>query len=145
MLFYLEGINLSGIPATAFMPVVGFYAGRSSYSFGLILVIAIFAGILGNLTFYLAAYKLGEKLYDKVYNKFSKARKALSRAMGLSMKYGDKVCFIGRLIPGIRAFVSLTAGIFKVKPRIFALYSSMGIFVWDFTLLFAGYFIAINR
>lgn len=143
-LFYLEGVNLSGIPASIFMPAVGFYSGTGKYSFIVIFFIAVFAGLLGNLTYYGAAYKVGEKLCDKVTHKFPKTRKPLSKAIALSEKYGDKACFIGRLIPGIRVFISLISGIFRVRLKRFTIYSALGIIVWDFVAIFIGYLVAVK-
>jgi len=145
ILLYLEGLNLSGIPATVIMPAVGFYIGERNYSFAFLFFIAIVAGILGNLTYYWIASKLGKRIYDKIYNKFPSTQKPLDKAMSLSTKYGDKACFIGRLIPGVRAFVSLISGIFRIELKKFTLYSLLGIVVWDFIAIFTGYMVAIKR
>jgi len=144
-LLYLEALNLSGIPATVLMPAIGFYIGQGKYSFVLIFVIALLAGALGNLTYYWLAFKLGAKMYHKTYNKFPSAQKPLKQAMYLSEKYGDKACLVGRLIPGVRAFVSIIPGIFRMKFRTFAVYSILGIAVWDFATLLIGYYIYLQQ
>ncbi|WP_455505242.1 DedA family protein [Clostridium sp.] len=64
--------------------------------------------------------------------------------MNMSNKYGTKICLFGRLIPSIRSWISLVAGIFKVKLRDFLLYSSIGIFIWDILLILVGYLIPIK-
>ena len=67
-------------------------------------------------------------------------RKSLDKSMAVINKYGPKACFIGRLLPGARTFVSLVAGIFKVSFKDFLIYSSFGIAIWNFVLIFLGYF-----
>lgn len=142
-ILYLESLGLSGVPATVIMPAIGFFIAESAYSFGYIFLIAVLAGITGNMTYYFIAYKMGDSLYDKIYNKFPKTQKPLDKAKALSKKYGKKACLVGRLIPGVRAFISLVFGIFRINPRDFTLYSLIGIIIWDFVTIFAGYFIAV--
>ncbi len=142
-LLYLESLNLSGIPATVVMPAIGFFIAGSEYSFGYIYLIAVIAGIIGNLTYYFIAHKFGARIYHKVYNKFPKTQKSLDKATRLSEKHGKKACLIGRLIPGVRGFITLIWGIFRVNPREFAVYSLIGIIIWDFVAIFSGYFIAV--
>ncbi len=141
---YLEALNLSGIPATVLMPAVGFYIKERHYSFLFIFMIAMTAGILGNLTYYLLAYRLGRKMYHKVYSRFPRTQKPLDKAMHISEKYGSKACFIGRLIPGVRAFISIVSGVFKIEFRPFMLYSLLGIGLWNLITLLIGYLMAIG-
>ncbi|WP_069998809.1 DedA family protein [Cellulosilyticum sp. I15G10I2] len=142
-LLYLESLNLSGIPATIIMPAIGFFIAESQYSFGYIFLIAVIAGVIGNLTYYFIAYKFGAKIYDKVYSKFPKTQNSLNKAKAMSEKYDKKACLIGRLIPGVRGFITLISGIFSIEPRTFAVYSLAGIIIWDFVTIFSGYFIAV--
>lgn len=140
VIMYLEGLNLTGIPALVIMPAIGVYIGNSNYDFIYIFSVSLVASILGNLTYYIIAYKIGRKIYDKIYDKFPKMRKALRKAMYFSDKYGAKACFIGRIVPGARTFVSLTSGIFQIKFKDFFIYSSVGIGIWNFIFIFIGYF-----
>ena len=64
--------------------------------------------------------------------------------MAASEKYGNKACLIGRFIPPVRSFISLIAGIFKMKFKEFFLYSSIGICIWDLILILVGYLIPIS-
>lgn len=140
IIMYLEGLNLTGIPAIVIMPAIGVYISQSGHNFVYIYGIALVSSILGNLTYYIISNKLGGVIYDKIYDKFPIMRKSLDKSMSVTQKYGPKACFIGRLFPGARTFVSLVAGIFKVTFRDFIIYSSLGIAIWNFVLIFLGYF-----
>ena len=141
---FLESLNLTGIPSTIILPAIGILISLNNLSIIKILLLTSFASILGNIVFYFISYKFGSKIYDYLYNKFPKLQKCFDKAMNMSNKYGTKICLFGRLIPSIRSWISLVAGIFKVKLRDFLLYSSIGIFIWDILLILVGYLIPIK-
>ena len=144
IIMFLESLNLTGIPSTIIFPAIGILISLNNLSIIKILLLTIFASILGNIVFYFISYKFGSKIYDYLYNKFPKLQKCFDKAMNMSNKYGTKICLFGRLIPSIRSWISLVAGIFKVKLRDFLLYSSIGIFIWDILLILVGYLIPIK-
>ena len=144
IIMFLESLNLTGIPSTIILPAIGILISLNNLSIIKILLLTIFASILGNIVFYFISYKFGSKIYDYLYNKFPKLQKCFDKAMNISNKYGTKICLFGRLIPSIRSWISLVAGIFKVKLRDFLLYSSIGIFIWDILLILVGYLIPIK-
>ena len=144
IIMFLESLNLTGIPSTIILPAIGILISLNNLSIIKLLLLTIFASILGNIVFYFISYKFGSKIYDYLYNKFPKLQKCFDKAMNMSNKYGTKICLFGRLIPSIRSWISLVAGIFKVKLRDFLLYSSIGIFIWDILLILVGYLIPIK-
>ncbi|WP_195959338.1 DedA family protein [Clostridium saudiense] len=144
IIMFLESLNLTGIPSTIILPAIGILISLNNLSIIKILLLTIFASILGNIVFYFISYKFGSKIYDYLYNKFPKLQKCFDKAMNMSNKYGTKICLFGRLIPSIRSWISLVAGIFKVKLMDFILYSSIGIFIWDILLILVGYLIPIK-
>lgn len=144
IIMFLESLNLTGIPSTIILPAIGILISLNNLSIIKILLLTIFASILGNIVFYFISYKFGSKIYDYLYNKFPKLQKCFDKAMNMSNKYGTKICLFGRLIPSIRSWISLVTGIFKVKLRDFLLYSSIGIFIWDILLILVGYLIPIK-
>lgn len=144
IIMFLESLNLTGIPSTIILPAIGILISLNNLSIIKILLLTIFASILGNIVFYFISYKFGSKIYDYLYNKFPKLQKCFDKAMNMSNKYGTKICLFGRLIPSIRSWISLVAGIFKVKLRDFLLYSSIGIFIWDILLILVGYLIPLK-
>ena len=70
LLIFLEGLNLTGIPAIVIMPAIGFSIYTSSYSFFFIYLISVLAAILACLAYYAVSYKFGGALYDFFYQKY---------------------------------------------------------------------------
>ncbi len=136
---YLEGLNLTGIPAVVLLPTIGLFIRYSAHGFMTILGIAILGSMLGNMTYYIVVRHVGPKIYNYFYNKFKGIRKSLDKAQKISKQYGNKVCLIGRIIPGVRTVVSLLAGTFEVGVKDFIAYSFIGISIWNFTFILLGY------
>lgn len=141
IIMYLEGLNLTGIPAIVILPTIGAFSANSVYPLMIVVGITILASLLGNLTYYIVIRCLGGKIYDWIYNKFAGMRKSLDKAQVLSDRYGNGLCLVGRLIPGVRTVVSLVAGTFRVQPIIFIIFSALGILVWNLVLIYMGYIV----
>ena len=59
-------------------------------------------------------------------------------------KYGTGAVFFGRLLPVVRTFISLPAGIEKMPPGRFTLYTTVGCIPWVFALTGVGYALGQN-
>lgn len=140
VIMYLESLNLTGIPAIVIIPAIGIFIKDSGHSFLVVLAIASLASILGSITYYLVSSKFGDTIYNFFYNKFPSTQKSLRKAKDVAEKYGAKMCLVGRMIPTVRTFISLMAGIFKINFKDYIIYSALGILVWNLVLISLGYF-----
>ena len=126
------------IPSEIIMPFSGYlvFEGR----FGLLTV--VIWGTLGNLVGSLAAYLLGyyggRPLIEK-YGKFILiSHHELETAQKWFQKYGGLSVFFSRMLPAVRTFISLPAGIAKMPFLKFCFYTFLGSLPWSFTLTYAG-------
>src|ERR671931_510924 len=126
------------IPSEIIMPFSGFLV--SIGKLGLIGV--ILAGSFGNLVGSILTYYLGIKAGRKFVLKYGKyilfKKKHLETTENLFKKYGDGISFVGRLLPGIRTYVSLPAGIGKTNFTKFVTYTFAGSLVWNSILVYVG-------
>lgn len=76
-------------------------------------------------------FLINAKHYDKTENFFK--------------KHGSITTFNGRLIPGVRQFISLPAGIFKMNFAKFFLYTWVWAWIWNIVLLAIWYIAGENR
>ena len=58
--------------------------------------------------------------------------------IALVEKYGDWAFFICRMLPVIRTFISLPAGILRARKRIFFTLTFLGSLVWSYLLVYVG-------
>jgi membrane protein DedA with SNARE-associated domain len=137
LLMVLESA-LIPIPSEIIMPFSGFLVTTGSLgSIGVIL-----AGSLGNLVGSIATYFLGIKLGRAFLIKYGKylffRPKHLVFTEELFRKYGEKIVFVGRLLPVVRTYVSLPAGIGRTNFFKFAVYTLAGSLIWNTILTYAG-------
>jgi len=98
---------------------------------------------LGAFVIYLIALKLGRVGLAK-YMKYAKINpEKLTKADKWFEKYGDKSVLLGRLIPGIRELVSIPAGIFRMNPKKFLIYTFIGSCSWSILLTVVGYYLGV--
>ena len=53
-------------------------------------------------------------------------------------KYGDWAFFLCRMLPVVRTFISLPAGILRARKRIFFTLTFLGSLVWSYVLVYVG-------
>jgi membrane protein DedA with SNARE-associated domain len=126
------------IPSEIIMPFSGFLVTTGKLgSIGVIL-----AGSFGNLVGSILTYYLGIRLGRAFLIKYGKyiffRLHHLVWMEQLFQKYGDKIAFVGRLLPGVRTYVSLPAGIGKTNLLKFAIYTLVGSIIWNSLLTYVG-------
>ena len=124
-------------------------AGYLAYKGEMNLLLAILAGTLGSLTGALFNYYLAVKLgrpfllrYGK-YVMFSEA--SLRKMEDFFARHGHISTFTGRLIPVVRQYISLPAGLARMNLAVFSFYTSLGAGIWVAILALLGYFIGGNE
>lgn len=126
------------IPSEIIMPFSGFLASTGKLNY----VGVVLAGSFGNLVGSILTYYLGINVGRKVILKYGKyiffKKEHLELTENLFNKYGDRVSFVGRLLPGIRTYVSLPAGIGKTKFTKFVIYTLAGSLIWNSMLTYVG-------
>lgn len=132
------------IPSEITMPFAGFLAQKGELN----LFLVILAGAFGNLTGSLIAYGVGFYLEEHVILKFvDKYGKFLlitkddySKSMNWLKKYGDAVAFFSRILPAIRTFISLPAGLSEMNIWKFSIFTFLGSLIWSAFLAYVGFY-----
>ncbi|AYD39143.1 DedA family protein [Clostridium fermenticellae] len=127
------------IPSEAILP----FGGYLSYTGRLNLISTIIIGTLGGTFGSIAAYYLGRlggrPLVEKYADKLRLSKSKIEKSDQYFNKYGDKIVFYSRLLPIIRTFISLPAGISKMEFKKFTVYTFLGSLLWSIVLGYAGY------
>jgi membrane protein DedA with SNARE-associated domain len=106
------------------------------------LVGIVLAGLGGNLVGSLVAYAVGRTggrpVLDR-YGKYVLLRKSeLDKAEEFFVKHGQSAVFLGRMVPLVRAFVSLPAGIAQMRAVPFTVLTLLGSLPWVLGLAIGG-------
>ena len=135
----------TGLVVTPFLPgdsllfALGALAGISGeLHLGLLLVLLISAGILGDGVNYHIGKYLGIKVFEKDSRFFK--RKHLELTNSFYDKYGGFTIVVARFAPIVRTFAPFVAGIGAMKYKKFIIYNIVGAIAWVGTFLLAGYF-----
>jgi len=124
-------------------------AGISAAHGGMNIYIAITCGVLGNasgalLSYYLAS-SIGRSVLFYIGKYFFVKPATIVKIEEFFKNHGPISVFLGRLIPGVRHFISLFAGIAKMDLRKFFIYTVTGSAIWTTTLTVLGFFIGENQ
>jgi membrane protein DedA with SNARE-associated domain len=126
------------IPSEATMLFAGFNVSRGEYS----LVAATAVGAVANLVGSWLAYWLGYvgrvDLLEKHGRKLHVKKSHLDWADRWFERHGDATVFFARMLPIIRTFISLPAGVARMPFWRFSLLTLAGCVPWVFMLTFIG-------
>jgi len=147
------GIFVAMFLESSFFPfpseVVMIPAGYLSYKGEMDLTLSIITGTIGSVfgavfNYYLALY-FGRKYLLKYGKYIFFNEKSLKKLEEFFYKYGEMSTFVGRLIPGIRQYISLPAGLAKMNLSKFTIYTALGAGIWMVILSLIGYFVGANE
>lgn len=125
-------------PSEIVMIPAGYFIAVGEMDF----ILAIAAGVGGSIAGALINYYLGLKVGRSVLLKYGKYFKIteskIEKADKYFEKYGSLSTFIGRLVPLIRQYISLPAGISRMNVFKFSLYTGLGAAIWVVFLTVLG-------
>ena len=126
------------LPSEVIMPFAGFLVFKGEFT----LLWAATAGALGcnlgSIVAYEAGFYGGRPLIERYGGYFLMSRHDLERADRFFLRFGSAAVFIGRLLPVIRTFIALPAGIARMPRLRFHLYTFAGSWPWCFGLAWLG-------
>lgn len=134
----LEYANLP-LPSELVLPLIGIVAFEYSINFIQAVTISILGGITGCIINYYLGYKFGKPLIKAITSKLPKTEKSIKSSYSWIKKYDKLSVMISRLVPVARTFISIVAGVIKMNIITFIIYSTIGISIWNLTLISAGY------
>ena len=139
VIILLEYMNLPGFPAGIIMPLAGIWAARGQISFFMVMALGLAAGLLGSWILYGIGRMGGDLFLDRYLKRFHKQQPVIQRNFEQLRTRGAAGIFISKLIPMIRTIISIPAGVIRMNFVKYTISSALGIFVWNFFLIGAGY------
>ena len=134
------------IPSEVVMLFAGFAVadpGQSASHHHLTMVGIVLAGLVGTMLGSLVAYAVGRggrlELFERHGAKLHMGPKQIERGDQWFQRHGEAAVLFGRVIPVVRAFVSLPAGVARMPLGRFTLFSLLGTIPWVLGLALAGH------
>ncbi|MDR1654043.1 MAG: VTT domain-containing protein [Prevotellaceae bacterium] len=148
LLMALESSFLGIIPSELIVSAAAYVSldSATALTFRGVVVAATVGSLLGGMINYTIAALLGRKalymLADSRAGRFFLLNSnKLIKAETWFVRYSKLSVCIGRLAPGVRQFISIPAGLARMKLIPFALYTIAGSGVWNTVLAAMGYFL----
>jgi membrane protein DedA with SNARE-associated domain len=134
------------IPSEVVMLFAGFAVvdpGQSASHHHLTMVGIVLAGLLGTMVGSWVAYAVGRggrlELFERHGAKLHMGPAQIAKADLWFQRHGERAVLFGRVIPVVRAFVSLPAGIARMPLGRFTVFSLIGTVPWVLGLALAGH------
>jgi membrane protein DedA with SNARE-associated domain len=144
VLMFLES-SFFPFPSEVVIIPAGYLASQQQMSLSLVVLFGIFGSLAGAVFNYYLALFLGRKFLVQYGKYLFVSDKSLLKVEEFFDKHGTISTFSGRLIPVIRQYISLPAGLAKMNLFKFSLYTSLGAGIWVVILALLGYFLGNNQ
>lgn len=143
ILMTLESMLLP-IPSEVVIPFSGYLAFKGILNLYLVIIFSTLGGITGSLIAYFIGYYGGREFIIKYGKYVFISEDNLKKAELWFQKYGKISVFFTRLIPVIRTFISIPAGIGSMPLHEFIFYTGLGTLIWSIVLAYGGFMLKNN-
>ena len=144
IMMFLES-SFFPFPSEVVMIPAGYLAFKGEMNMYLVILFGILGSLAGSLFNYYLAVKFGRRFLIKYGKYFFIKEETIVRMEVFFKNHGHISTFSGRLIPVVRQYISLPAGLARMNLFVFSLYTSLGAGIWVVILTLLGYFLGDNE
>lgn len=133
------------LPSELVIPPAGYLISLNQMSWAGVILSGTIGSVLGALFNYAIAVHFGRPFILKYGKYFGITEKRFIKGEIFFLKHGNISTFIGRLILGVRHYISFPAGLAKMNLKKFCFYTAFGASIWVLVLAYIGYFVGNNK
>ncbi|HKT12047.1 MAG TPA: DedA family protein [Terriglobia bacterium] len=126
------------LPSEVIMPFSGYLVSAGRFSLWGVAVAGALGCNLGSIVAYYVGVVGGRPLAERYGHYVLVSRHDLELADRWFARYGDWAVFFARLLPVVRTFIALPAGVARMNFVRFNVYTFLGSLPWCFVLAYAG-------
>jgi membrane protein DedA with SNARE-associated domain len=127
------------LPSEVIMPFAGYLASTGRFNLLLVATAGAIGCNLGSAVAYAVGARGGRVAIERWGRYVLLGRRDLERTEWFFRRFGGPAVLIGRLLPIIRTFIALPAGVARMPQLPFHIYTFIGSWPWCFGLAYAGY------
>ena len=147
MVFVECGLFFPFLPGDTLLFAVGLFIasrddivpGPHALDLPLALLLLSAAAFAGNVVGYEIGRALGPPLYEREGRVLK--QKYFDQTRDFFERHGSKALVIGRFVPFVRTYVTVVAGVTRMKRQRFFLWSAVGAVLWVLVVTLLGYFL----
>jgi len=136
------------VPSELTMPFAGALSAGAVAGTHMNLILAVAAGVAGNVAGSYLAWGVGAYGGRAAWHRWGRyillRDDDIDRAERWFGRHGGKAVFFGRLLPVVRTFISLPAGLARMPAGRFGIYTVLGCIPWTAALAWTGYLVGAN-
>jgi membrane protein DedA with SNARE-associated domain len=144
VLMFIESTFIP-LPSELVIPPAGYLIAREQMSWSGVIISGTIGSVLGALFNYAVAVYLGRPFILRYGKFFGISQKHFTKGEDFFRNHGNISMFIGRLILGVRHYISFPAGLCRMHIGKFCLYTALGAGIWILLLAYIGYFVGNNK
>lgn len=136
------------IPSEVTMTFAGYLSSIGRFNFWLVVLVGAAANLVGSWLAYWLGLWGQEHVVRILIRKYGKylliGEEEFDRSEKWFRKYGEKITFFSRILPVIRTFISLPAGVAAMNFWRFSLFTFIGSLIWSAFLTYIGFILGKN-
>lgn len=132
-------------PSEAVIPPAAYLAATGKMSIGMVILCGALGSLLGAVFNYWLALIFGRPFFEKYGRYLLVSPRSLEKTERFFERHGHISTFIGRLLPGVRQYISLPAGLARMNIFAFCAATVLGAGVWVLALAAMGYWFGRNE
>ena len=127
------------IPSEAVLGLAGVLINSGEMSIVPVILFATLGSILGAVFFYYVGRALGPRRSHAFLDRLPLVEtEDVDKTFAWFERHGRSAVFFGRMVPIVRSFISVPAGVVKMPLGQFVLYSAAGSLIWNSLLITLG-------
>ena len=132
------------IPSEIIMPFSGFLVAEGKLGFWPVVLMGTVGNLAGSLLLYWIGSAGGRPFLERYGKYFLLSKRELERSERWFGRYGGPIVFFGRLLPVVRTYISLPAGLSRMPLVPFCLYTFIGSAPWSALFAWLGVKLGAN-
>lgn len=126
------------LPSEIIMPFSGYLVSTGQFSMIGVTLAGAVGNVLGSVAAYYGGVWGGRPFVERYGPYLFITRRELAQADRWFAKYGEAAVLVSRMMPVVRTFISLPAGIARMNVPRFVLFSFVGAVPWCYLLAYIG-------
>ena len=145
LLMLLENV-IPVIPSELILPFAGYLVAREELTMSSVIVSATVGSASGATVWFVLGRRWGKRGVHRFVAQHGKwlllDQDDVARAEAWFARHQKSATFFGRLLPGVRALISVPAGVARMRTPLFLAFTIAGTAIWTVALTVAGYLLA---
>jgi len=131
--------TLLPLPSEVVLSFTGYLVYLGKMDLILATLVTTAASLVGAMVNYVLGYYVGYNAVLRIGRYFGVSERYLEIARNWFDRYGGPSVMFARLVPGLRALISIPAGVARMNIPKFLVYTAIGSFLWNLIFIYLGF------